>query len=328
MSGRRLLFHMTIARAKTPWRWFPTADENRLVERLDASGAPAQLFYAQLVGQRMCPYSAVRDVTISVCDFLDELLPRTEESYTLRCHIDRSRLMKNLIVTPEARIRMFSLLRDVLEVLHMSGIECWAAGGTLLGAVRQGSIIPWDDDVDLAVSVKDEAKLRAAFSYPGVQGDGEVDRNLGERNDAGCHLVLEFVPLFGYKVYSRLYPPPLAVGTNYCLRYGYFIDIFLTTEVEGRIILYRKGARQTWPNEWWHRDELFPLKCVPFASVVTCERGQSEHLRSTLSLPVGRSPLPHLLRLYGATCMEEAVIPCELHGRRLSHSLFIPVQLM
>lgn len=46
-------------------------------------------------------------------------------------------------------------------VLRKARIPYWITGGTLLGAVRHGGIIPWDDDVDISIMDKHLAKLRS-----------------------------------------------------------------------------------------------------------------------------------------------------------------------
>ena len=50
-------------------------------------------------------------------------------------------------------------LRDIKRILDNGGIRFWLAFGTFLGAVREGRIIPHDDDTDLAIIDKDIPKL-------------------------------------------------------------------------------------------------------------------------------------------------------------------------
>ena len=41
-------------------------------------------------------------------------------------------------------------LRDAKEIFDKFGIKCWLDSGTLLGAGRDGKIMEWDEDIDLA----------------------------------------------------------------------------------------------------------------------------------------------------------------------------------
>ena len=50
-------------------------------------------------------------------------------------------------------------LRQVKEVLDNYDVEYWLDYGTLLGAVRDGKIIPWDNDIDLGMWKKNKEKL-------------------------------------------------------------------------------------------------------------------------------------------------------------------------
>lgn len=50
---------------------------------------------------------------------------------------------------------LLDLLGRVDQVLAKAGIEYFAVYGTCLGAVRECGIIPWDDDIDIAVWRKD-----------------------------------------------------------------------------------------------------------------------------------------------------------------------------
>ncbi|MEE1280512.1 MAG: LicD family protein [Oscillospiraceae bacterium] len=63
-----------------------------------------------------------------------------------------------------------NLLQKLLCVLEKYNIPYFASGGTLLGAVRHGGFIPWDDDIDIMMLREDFDRLCAVapneFEHP------------------------------------------------------------------------------------------------------------------------------------------------------------------
>lgn len=55
--------------------------------------------------------------------------------------------------------RMLDMLLYLDEVCKKLNIQFYLDGGTCLGAVRHGGFIPWDDDLDVVVDVKDYKRL-------------------------------------------------------------------------------------------------------------------------------------------------------------------------
>ena len=51
----------------------------------------------------------------------------------------------------------------VAESLEAAGIEFWPMCGTLIGAMRHGGVIPWDNDVDFGVWAHDAHRVKAAI---------------------------------------------------------------------------------------------------------------------------------------------------------------------
>ena len=115
------------------------------------------------------------------------------------------------------QLRMLDILLHIDKVCSEHDIKYWLSSGTLLGAVRHGGFIPWDDDLDVEMLRKDYDRFIEVFedSEEFVLQTRKTDR----------YFLLPFA-----KVRDR-YSLLDEMGNNLNYNYkGLFVDIFCLEE--------------------------------------------------------------------------------------------------
>ena len=104
----------------------------------------------------------------------DEVAWRGCEKTSSHCPLNLYVNRLGLNTTPCCREHMRVLCLTVSTWMEELGIVYWLEGGTLLGAVREGgTLLPWEDDVDVSVLIEDDAAWGALAI--GVAACGERD---------------------------------------------------------------------------------------------------------------------------------------------------------
>lgn len=151
--------------------------------------------------------------------------PQHESFVPLEILTNHKQLQKNI-----------KLLKKVIDFLDSHELEYWVTAGTLLGAIRDKTMIQWDDDTDIAMKNEIINKLL-------LYENDLHKQNLGIAKWWG-----------GYKIY-------LLDGENTGDNWKYpWVDIFtvIYDDVNNRYVYESEQARMYWPNEYFDKD-IYPL---------------------------------------------------------------------
>ena len=112
----------------------------------------------------------------------DEMLRCTIPAYTEQFDIQTDYIADSYSgKLPILRSLQLGMLREIDRICRKHDIRYFLSGGSMLGAVRHGGYIPWDDDIDVAFLREEYAKFKAVtpaelndrYSYQSwTSGDG------------------------------------------------------------------------------------------------------------------------------------------------------------
>jgi len=136
-------------------------------------------------------------------------------------------------------------LIDMTEQVHSAlmahGITYWMHDGTLLGAVRHGGMIPWDDDIDLVVY---------AESFTGFHEKWEQCKRYLTR--LGFQMQPEF---FGWQLWKSTFDRHIDL---------FFFKRTLNTPTNQVWLVGTPACQIQWPKEYHVESEMFPLRLYKF----------------------------------------------------------------
>lgn len=113
------------------------------------------------------------------------------------------------------------ILSYIIDVCKRYDIQYYADYGTLLGAIRHGGFIPWDDDIDISLKRADYMKLLSALKQENNRD--YIINSCYDNNDRRKVFTsisnYASVPL-PYEIYEKFYQCPYVVGIDvYVLDY-------------------------------------------------------------------------------------------------------------
>jgi phosphorylcholine metabolism protein LicD len=154
----------------------------------------------------------------------------------------------SIIETPFTQTALSSqehhLLLSILQRIDslMKEVPYFLIGGSLMGAIRYGNRMPWDDDIDIGVFLEN---IEQVVDLP------YESKGLKIRKSS-----------YGYKVYDAKFNKSKMLETTFP-----FVDIFVYQKDGNNYIMSNEKARKQWPLEQFSDHTLLPLTTCRYGNM-------------------------------------------------------------
>lgn len=166
---------------------------------------------------------------------------------------------------------LYQAADDLQKLFSLAGINAIGLFGCTLGILRMGECLPWDDDIDYGVDIRDEHKIKALIPLA---------------NKLGYNLFAD--DIVGYKFYRK----EQIVDPDTKKPHHVFVDIFLYQFDDDKYQLVREKGRKLFPKAWLSKRDFETrtvLKCGP------------------LKMPCSAYTRELLFKFYGDECETKAL---------------------
>lgn len=168
----------------------------------------------------------------------------------------------------DCQLVQLRLLHAVDDLCRKHGIKYFLHGGTLLGAMRHNGFIPWDDDLDIGMPMKDYRRfLKIA--------EKELPHGMWLQASRKCpHLAIPFAKV--RDVNSYYYDKePFTWLTDPS---GIYIDVFAFEKMPKMPLALQRFCARAISNPWMRQRQLLALACdhvwcsplLGLAAIVCC----------------------------------------------------------
>lgn len=171
--------------------------------------------------------------------------------------------------------RMQEKLLDILawfhELCEKNNLRYYIIGGTLLGAVRHGGFIPWDDDIDVGMPRSDYDRLKELFD---LKKQGKYVIEFPSESNR------EYPYLFA-KVFDTT--TTLIEKTRYKVKRGVYLDIF---PLDGMGDTLDEAKKQYQPLKY----------ALYLDAAITCDFLERRELKKNIAVFIGRVVSPAFIK--------------------------------